>query len=209
MKLNLHEENTFCVALDSRWPAMEERLKRLAIPCARWEASLPHQLEGSFLSYLTPHQRACAQSHVRLWQEMLRRDLEYAFIMEDDVMFHHDWRAMLETWEVNDPEWDLILLNAAERVEPEESWVACKNQYLTGGYIISKKGVRWILEKFQEAWGASDWMTWTLQDQGHSYARFPWPMVQEGKDSTIGSNFEANWSKVLRLLGEESLALYS
>ena len=52
-------------------------------------------------------------------------------------------------------------------------------------------------------------MTWVLQDLGHSYARFPWPIAQEGKDSTIGSDVEANRSKVLELLGEERLALYS
>ena len=115
---------------------------------------------------------------------------------------------MLDSWEVKDPEWDLVLLNASERVEPEEAWVACSHQWLTGGYIISKKGARWILDHFTEKY-ESDCVTWVLQDQGHSYARFPWLIAQEGKDSTIGSDVEANRSKVLELLGEERLAFYS
>ena len=208
MRFELNKDNTFCVALESRWPAMQERLQRLKIPCTRWRACLPSELAERFAKHLNPSQRACAQSHTMLWREMLRRDLEYAFILEDDVLFHKDWRAMLDSWEVNDPDWDLILLNASERVEPEEAWVACSHQWFTGGYVISKKGARWLLAHFREKYEA-DCMTWVLQDQGHSYARFPWPIVQEGKDSTIGSDVEANRSKVLELLGEERLALYS
>ena len=115
---------------------------------------------------------------------------------------------MLASWEVDDPEWDLILLNASERVEQEDTWVACTHQWLTGGYIISQKGARWILANFWQKYEA-DCVTWCLQDQRHSYARFPWPIVQQGIDTTIGSDVEANRAKVLELLGEERLALYA
>ena len=109
MKLSLNRENTFCVSLDSRWPAMQERLERLGIPCTRWKASLPDQTYERFAPHLNEFQRACAQSHVCLWREMRRTNLPYAFILEDDVLFHKDWRAMLDSWEVDDPEWDQIL----------------------------------------------------------------------------------------------------
>jgi GR25 family glycosyltransferase involved in LPS biosynthesis len=208
MKLELSKRNTFCVALDSRWPAMEQRLQRLGIPCVRWKACLPDQTAEFFAKHLNPLQKACAQSHTTLWRELIRLRLDYAFILEDDVLFHRDWRAMLDDWQVNDPDWHLILLNASERVEPEETWVKASHQWLTGGYIISKKGAIWLLSYFKEKYEA-DCMTWVLQDQGHSYVRFPWLIVQEGKDSTIGSDFEANRSKVLELLGAERLALYS
>jgi GR25 family glycosyltransferase involved in LPS biosynthesis len=201
MKLSLNRENTFCVSLESRWPAMQERLERLGIPCTRWEASLPDQTYERFAPHLNEFQRACAQSHVCLWREMRRTNLPYAFILEDDVLFHKDWRAMLDSWEVDDPEWDLILLNASEKVEPEDAWVTCSHQWLTGAYVISQKGARWILTHFKEKYEA-DCMTWVLQDQGHSYARFPWPVIQEGLDTTIGSDVQANKAKVLSLLGE-------
>ena len=199
MKLALTKDNTFCVSLDSRWPAMEERLSKLEIPCTRWKAYTPEELYENFAPHMNKYQKACAQSHATLWREMLRRELDYAFILEDDVLFAHDWRKKLEAWS-GDQDWDLILLNASEKVEPEETWTICKEQWLTGAYIVSKKGARWMLDNFPEKWEA-DWMTWCLQNQGHSYAYFPWPMIQEGKDTTIGSDVEANRSKVLRLLG--------
>jgi GR25 family glycosyltransferase involved in LPS biosynthesis len=132
---------------------------------------------------------------------MLRRNLDYAFIMEDDILFAKDWKKKLTAaTEVEDPEWDLVLLNASEALEKEETWLPCRQQWLTGAYIVSKKGARWMLANFPEKWEA-DWMTWKLQDQGHSYAYFPWPVIQEGKDSIIGSDVEANRNKVLQLLG--------
>ena len=201
MKLVLDQRNTFCVSLDQRWPAMEERLARLEVPCTRWKASLPDQLYECFAPHMNKYQKACCQSHVCLWREILRLELDYAFIMEDDILFSKDWRANLAALqEINDPDWDLILLNASEKVEPEATWTLCREQWLTGAYIVSKKGIQWLLANFPQKWEA-DWMTWRLQDQGHSYAFFPWPVIQEGKDSTIGSNVEENRSKVLRLLG--------
>jgi GR25 family glycosyltransferase involved in LPS biosynthesis len=203
MKLVLIKDNTFCVSLDSRWPAMQERLARLEIPCSRWKAYLPHELYEDFAPHMNQYQKACAQSHVTLWREMLRRDLDYAFIMEDDILFAHDWRKKLEAWS-GDLDWDLILLNASEKVEPEETWTLCKEQWLTGAYIVSKKGARWMLANFPQKWEA-DWMTWCLQKEGHSYTYFPWPVIQEGKDTTIGSDVEANRAKVLQLLGDRIL----
>jgi hypothetical protein len=45
-------------------------------------------------------------------------------------------------------------------------------------------------------------MTTRLQLYGHSYCYFPWVIIQEGKDTNIGSNLEADHEKVLRCLGE-------
>jgi GR25 family glycosyltransferase involved in LPS biosynthesis len=203
MKFSLGQENTFCVSLDSRWPAMQERLERLGIPCTRWKASLPDQTYECFAPHLNKFQRACAQSHVCLWREMLRRNLPYAFIMEDDVLFSHDWREILESFDrVDDEAWDLVLLNASEALSPEDTWLPCTHQWLTGAYILSRKGAKWLLANFREKKWEADCMTWCLQDQGHSYAYFPWPVIQEGIDSTIGSDVQANRAKVLSLLGE-------
>ena len=201
MKFVLSKDNTFCVSLDSRWPAMEERLARLEIPCTRWKACLPDHLYESFAPHMNKFQKACCESHVTLWREIRRRNLDYAFIMEDDILFSNDWKENLDALkEIEDPDWDLVLLNASEALEKENAWLPCKEQWLTGAYIVSKKGVRWMLENFPQKWEA-DWITWCLQKEGHSYAYFPWPVIQEGRDSTIGSDVEANRSKVLRLLG--------
>jgi hypothetical protein len=51
-------------------------------------------------------------------------------------------------------------------------------------------------------------MTWNLQLKGHSYARFPWPCIQENRDSTTGTDTTANQAKLEQLLGPK-LASYS
>jgi GR25 family glycosyltransferase involved in LPS biosynthesis len=181
---------------------MEERLARLEIPCTRWKAHTPKDLAESFAPHMNEFQKACAQSHVTLWREMLRRNLEYAFIMEDDILFAKDWKENLRAaHEIDDEDWDLLLLNASEALEKEDAWLPCNQQWLTAGYILSQKGARWMLNNFPVKYEA-DAMTWCLQNQGHSYAYFPWPIIQEGIDTTIGSDVEANRSKVLRLLGD-------
>jgi hypothetical protein len=123
--------------------------------------------------------------------------------MEDDVLFSHNWREALESFDrVDDEAWDLVLLNASEAMTPEDTWLPCTHQWLTGAYILSRKGAKWLLANFREKKWEADCMTWCLQDQGHSYAYFPWPVIQEGIDSTIGSDVQANRAKVLSLLGE-------
>ena len=85
MKFTLSKQNTFCVALDARWPATQERLKD--IPCARWKACLPEEVTEHCAPHMNRFVQACAQSHVTIWREILKRNLEYAFIVEDDVLF--------------------------------------------------------------------------------------------------------------------------
>jgi hypothetical protein len=78
---------------------------------------------------------------------------------------------------------------------------------LTGGYIISQKGARRILSLFDGYYGSSDWMTTRLQLEGHSYSYFPWLIIQEGDESTIGSGVDADHAKVLRCLSAVEYSL--
>ena len=50
-------------------------------------------------------------------------------------------------------------------------------------------------------------MTSRLQLHGHSYSYFPWLIIQEGKDSDIGSNLEADREKVLHCLNKIQYSL--
>ncbi len=206
MELGAH--NTFCVSLDSRWPGMQARLKRLGIPCTRWPAITPDQLEGLeiFEPRLNPGQRACALSHWRLWKHLKASGQPYFLILEDDVLFADDWRASLKELP-EDPDWDAYFLNAAEPLSPEKTWLRCQDQFLTGAYIISQKGLSWLLTTYSLL-PEADCMTWWLQRQGHSYSRFPWLCIQECKDSTTGTDFAANKAKLEQLLGAD-LAKYS
>ena len=209
MKLDLGEHNIFCISLDSRWPRMNERLERLEIPCAKCTAYTPEKLEGVetlFEPRLNPGQRACSLSHWNLWRHIKEQGLPYALILEDDILFAEGWKETLQNLP-EDPEWDAFFLNAAEPLYPENTWLACQDQFFTGAYIVSQKGVEWLLNTYG-ALPEADCMTWWLQRQGHSYSRFPWPCIQECEDSTTGTDFAENKAKLQRLLGP-SLATYS
>ena len=109
--------------------------------------------------------------------------------------------------QLQDPDWDAYFLNAAEPLYPENTWLPCQDQFFTGAYIVSQKGLGWLLSSYSLL-PEADCMTWWLQRQGHSYSRFPWPCIQECEDSTTGTDSEGNKAKLQQLLGS-SLASYS
>jgi len=157
----------------------------------------------NFWDWLTPFQKACTQSHLYIWKHLVNsEELEYAFILEDDACFDINWKQKLQKFftDVNDSEWDMILLNASEPIQPRDKWVKVTEQYLCGGYILSKKGARTMINMFENNYAMSDWMTTQLQLQGHSYSYFPWLILQEGKETTIGSNIDSYHQKVLQCL---------
>jgi glycosyl transferase family 25 len=200
--------NTFCISLDSnpdRWKRMEKRLELSGLTATKWRGvSSAEELTDNFFSSLNMGQKGCSQSHLNIYKHILEHDLDYALILEDDACFDKNWKSKME--EVNiqeiDPEWDAVFLNGSEPIVPRDTWVNTNEQYLTAGYIISKKGVRTLMNQFAGCYASSDWMTTRLQLYGHSYCYFPWLIIQEGKDSNIGSNLEADHAKVIRCLGE-------
>jgi len=201
MQLGAH--NTFCIALDSRWPCMHARLERLKIPCTRWPAITPDLLpEGLeiFEPRLNPGQRACALSHWRLWEHLKEQGQPYALILEDDILFAEGWKDTLKELP-EDPEWDAYFLNAAEPIYPENTWLPCQDQFFTGAYIVSQKGISWLLTSYSLL-PEADCMTWWLQRQGHSYTRFPWPCIQECNDSTTGTDVAHNKALLQKALGD-------
>jgi len=208
--ISFNKTNTFCVSLlsnEERWIKMERRFKYAGLDAARWMAATPDNglIYDNFWDSLKPLQKACTQSHLNIWKYLVKsKELEYVFILEDDACFDVNWKQKLQQFftEVNDPEWDMILLNASEPVEPKEKWVKVTEQYLCGGYILSKKGAGNLINMFENNYGMSDWMTSRLQLQGHSYSYFPWLIIQEGKETTIGSNIDADHQKVLKCLSE-------
>ena len=209
MKLDLGAHNTFCISLDSRWPQMKDRLQRLGISCTRWTAYTPDQLIGVeklFEGRLNPGQRACSFSHWSLWRHIKRKGLPYALILEDDILFAEGWRETLQELP-EDLEWDAFFLNAAEPLYPENTWLTCQDQFFTGAYLVSQKGIEWLLGNHSRL-PEADCMTWWRQRQGHSYSRFPWPCIQECEDSTTGTDFAENKTKLQHLLGTR-LAQYS
>lgn len=203
-----HENNTFCISLarhSERWARMQARFTDENLEVTRWIASIPDTLTDKFHDYLSPGERACAQSHIRIWRHMLENKIEYALILEDDARFDKNWRTKLGEFQIDDPYWDMLLLNASEPVDPTFIWMDVQEQYLTAGYILSIRGAVRLLQWFEGNFASSDWMTSRLQQNNHSYCYFPWLIIQEGLDSTLkkeGETHDADHAKVVRCLGE-------
>ena len=222
------KENTFCISLDSRsdrWVLMENMFRFFGLDVCRWSASTFSA--DIFADYLSAPQRGCSQSHINIWRHIIKHKLDYAFIMEDDARLDYNWKEKLSAFSsstsVDDilhnnnnnnnnhnrenttttttKQFDILLLNASEPISPPHQWAKQEEQYLTGGYILSFEGAVWLLSNFSGCFYSADWMTSRLLTNGRGYSYFPWLIIQEGKDSTIGNQCEQDHAKVVRCLG--------
>jgi GR25 family glycosyltransferase involved in LPS biosynthesis len=206
----------YCINLPARTERWEKIRRRFSdypdLHVNRWLAFGPTQL-GTY-TYgkgggcpIGPGLRACARSHFELWVYMVERELPYMFILEDDAVFRKDWReilqAKLDTIEAEDPEWDCLLLNALDGVDPHETWVRTKENYLAGGYILSLRAAKWLMTWKDNLFG-SDWMTWCLQYRGHTYTYFPWLIIQENIFSDIRGHVPTEQSERVDSLLEKA-----
>jgi GR25 family glycosyltransferase involved in LPS biosynthesis len=216
------ENNTFCISLASkpeRWQKMQRRFQQCNLTVTQFPAAVgsnPQDITDQFADYLNAGQKGCAQSHINVWRHIQSKpEIPYALVLEDDACFDKEWRTKLEQFPIDmtyDPQridtWELILLNASEPIyHREHLWTQVEEQFLTGGYIISQRGIKAILEMFHPLYASSDWMTSRLQTRWNSYCYFPWLIIQEGDESTIGSGVEADHNKVLECLNKIDYSL--
>ena len=201
------KENVFCISVDSeseRWHKIKQRAEYIQLPITRWQASTPSTLTSQFVDYLNGGQRACAQSHYNLWNHIVQNKLEYALILEDDACFDKQFFRKLNELYLqikSNPNWDAVFLNASEMANPYFTWTRAFEQYLTAGYILSYKGAKKLLSDWKHnPLCASDWMTSRLQLDGNCYTYFPWLIIQEGLDSTIGGHYLEDMDKVMTCL---------
>lgn len=216
MGFEFNEKNTFCISLENheeRWLKMQSRFEKHNLQVTRWKAAQHDEdFIDNFHYELNRGQKGCAQSHINLWRHIIQNNLEYALILEDDACFDKEWKQKLAEFlclSLVDakPEWDAIFLNVSEPMTPAYKWSDVQDQYLTGGYILSQEGAKRILSMFDGYFYSSDWMTTRLQTLGRSYSYFPWLIIQEGNESTIGSGYEADHAKVVRCLNEIDYSL--
>lgn len=201
MNFRFTKDNTYCISLhdhSNRWEKMVRRFHDLNMEVTRLKATTISDLEGCFGKDLNTLQKCCASSHVNAWKLFLKSNNDYVLILEDDACFDKEWRSKLDKFQFNS--FDLILLNASEPITPLDTWCITHENYLTGGYIISRNGVEQLLDMFQNCYYTSDWMTSRLQQFSNSYTYFPWLIIQDGKESTIGSDVNADHNKVKRCL---------
>ncbi len=204
--MDIRKIPTYCISLPEateRWKTMQNRCLAFGIPVRRWIASKPDNVEGSYAHYLNPFQKACAYSHIRLWKHALESGYDYIFILEDDAKFRYDWIEVLNKFLPTLPaDWDAVILNVSEEIEPLETWSVIKDQCLTAGYLIHRRAIEYILEycRATNVYYASDWMTQILQKRGRCYSIFPWLIIQDGSPSCIQKDNSPDYKKVVRLL---------
>ena len=204
-----------CINLDERpdrWANMERRLAGLSQTCSvsRMSARTPETITRDALSYLSRRQNACAQSHYDAWKAFAEDSQEDALLLllEDDVLFKRGWYEELEQFvqrlDVEEPTKHVFFLNASED-GPRELY-RCRDQYLTGATLYTRRGVAWLLSEFASCLAASDQMTKALQDHSPCFCSFPWLAIQDGSLSTIqGGMPTADQAKVWRLLATAGL----
>ncbi|XP_030063805.1 inactive glycosyltransferase 25 family member 3 [Microcaecilia unicolor] len=105
---------------------------------------------------LTKGEVGCFLSHFTVWKEVVKRQLDRAVVMEDDVRFEGFFkqrlmRLMKEVTEAT-LNWDLIYLGRKQvNIEPEESVEGVTNlvhasySYWTLAYVISQQGAQKLL----------------------------------------------------------------
>jgi GR25 family glycosyltransferase involved in LPS biosynthesis len=210
-KFKFDEKNTFCISLENsnRWNKISKRFEYFDIKVTKWIASTPETLTDNFVNNIENGAKACSQSHINILKYVLEHNLEYVLILEDDACFDKLWLSKINNFytDINDDKWDAIFLNSSEPINELNKWIIADEQYLTGGYIISNNGARNLLNMFKNCYCSSDWMTSRLQKLNHSYSYFPWLIIQEGDETTIGSNIFADHLKVLRCLKEIDYSL--
>jgi glycosyl transferase family 25 len=98
---------TLFPAVDGR--AREQELRRRADPAA---------YARNMGSPLLPGKLGVYASHVAVWEALVASPHRAALILEDDVVFHPDFPAALDTALTNDDLWDLVRFNCIRAKMP-------------------------------------------------------------------------------------------
>jgi GR25 family glycosyltransferase involved in LPS biosynthesis len=106
---------------------------------------------------LKPAEIACTLTHVKAWKEILKQNLKYSIVLEDDVILSKNFWKITEEIEKVDFPFDLIRLEMSERVPvclsspylKLQHHKICKfytSQSGFAGYIISSEFIKKLLE---------------------------------------------------------------
>ena len=171
----------------NRRKKITQRLDNFKLKYKVWEAVTPKSdkfKDYKYFDFMSPNEKACAASHYSLWEYLLNTtDNNYFLILEDDIMFKKDWLDYLK--EVP-KDFDALFLNVSEEVFPNKQWTVINGYCMAGAYIVSRKGLKYLLNKNKDTKDVADYMTLDLQSSNNnSYSYFPWLCIQEHLDSNI------------------------
>ena len=112
--------------------------------------------------------QGCFLSHLAVWQEIIDRNLAYACVFEDDVVFSQFWPEIAPTAFAFTPrDYDLLYMGSL-CLEPGSGLVRRVPVYGMHAYVITREGalkLRSQLLADPDGIGSVDIMLWRLQEQ--------------------------------------------
>lgn len=206
---------------------MTKRLEEAGVPYEFFAAVNGYELDFKDAPYydrqkrrrffgrdLLPGEVGCLLSHRGIYEKMDRENIEYAVILEDDVIFEKDVKDVLQALLKTDVPWDVIRFLGSEKIYKRGCRIIAP---LTGryhlarlptapggahGYLLTLKAARVMLSHMQKNWVPID----TLQGRSwetkletlvvHPAPLFPDPQA----GSTIGDD---RFDKTIQLEGLE------
>lgn len=194
---------------------MKERLEKAGLPFEFFEAINGYELDFKNAPYydrkkrlryfgrdLFPGEVGCLLSHRGIFEKMDKENIEYAVVLEDDVIFEDDIRDVLDALLKNKRHWDVIRFLGSEKIYKRGCRII---EPLTGkyhfarlpttpggahGYLLTLKAARAMLKHMQKNWVPID----TLQGQSwktklETLVVHPAPLYPDpAADSTIGDD---------------------
>lgn len=159
-----------------------------------------------------PGEIGCYHSHLGVWQAFLDTDAPAALVLEDDVVFHDDFRPAVDAALTRLGDWDMVKLNHIRAKWPVQKidlgqWQCAA--YIgpftgTGAYLINRNIVAQLLADFRPITRPIDHEL----DRSHvhrlrHYGLLPYPshVADAGQSTITGSNFAgvAKFAKHKRL----------
>jgi GR25 family glycosyltransferase involved in LPS biosynthesis len=102
--------------------------------------------DKEFIQY--PGKQGCFLSHFKIWKEMLENKTQYAVILEDDVIFHHDWNQIAPVYFNNTPK-DFDILYFGSQFEFNSKYHVDKGPvFCTHAMMVSLNGAKKMYEMF-------------------------------------------------------------
>lgn len=87
-------------------------------------------------------EQGCFLSHINVWVDVINKNIPYAIIFEDDVLFHKDWTSLSKYYfDITPKNWDILFMGA--QIEGfSNSLIVKKPVYCLHAYIITLEGAR-------------------------------------------------------------------
>lgn len=205
---------TFVINLDKdkkRLMSADAQLKRQHVAYERFPAIMGKDLSkeevakkvDSFRSWccvgrkILPGEMGCALSHYALYQKMIKEEIPYACVLEDDVMLKEEFKATIERVERwLDPKKPQVILLSNLLGEPEygEEIRNVKGALCTDAYIITLPAAKALLkENLPICVPCDHWGRWVRHGVIKLYLALPSVCMQNNAE--FGTNISLQGAK--------------